>query len=71
MSDGDFQKVLVLYLERPHATVRVRMRFGRALLIQRLEGSRPEGRLCILNEVERVWWVHELAVMGTICRFDI
>jgi hypothetical protein len=36
-------KVLVLYLERPRATVRVRMRFGRALLIQRLEGSRPQG----------------------------
>src|ERR1035437_4035091 len=36
---------LVLYLERPRATGRVRMRFGRALLIQRLEGSRPQGSL--------------------------
>src|ERR1019366_3800328 len=47
--------VLVLYLERPRATVRVRMRFGRALLIQRLEGSRPQGSLCILNGAGCVW----------------
>src|ERR1035437_5299965 len=42
-------QVLVLYLERPRAAVRVRMCFGRALLIQRLEGSRPQGSLCTLN----------------------
>src|ERR1035438_6268962 len=46
---------LVLYLERPRATVRVCTRFGRALLIQRLEGSRPQGSLCILNGAGCVW----------------
>src|ERR1017187_2502323 len=46
---------LVLYLERPRATVQVCTRFGRALLIQRLEGSRPQGSLCILNGAGCVW----------------
>ena len=47
-------EVLVLYLERPHETVRVPLLSGRALLIQRLEGSRPQGSLCILNGADRV-----------------
>ncbi len=49
-----YPKVLVLYLERLRATVRVGTRFGRALLIQRLEGSRPQGSLCTLNRSEQV-----------------
>ena len=65
------REVLVLYLERPRATVRVRMRFVRALLIQRLEGSRLQGSLCTLNGAGRVRCVQELAVMGTIFRFDV
>jgi hypothetical protein len=39
----------VLYLKRPHETARFSLLSGRALLIQRLEGSRPQGRLCTLN----------------------
>jgi hypothetical protein len=49
-----YREVLVLYLKRPHETAQVRMFSGRALLIQRLEGSRPEERLCTLNGPARV-----------------
>jgi hypothetical protein len=41
-----------------------------ALLIQRLEGSRPHGGLCTLNESDRVQKVKTFAVMGIICGFD-
>ena len=44
----------MLYLERPLRD-RAHLRDLRgALLIQRLEGSRPHGRLCTLNRSERV-----------------
>ena len=46
--------VLVLYLKRPPRNSRQSHDLGRALRIQRLEGSRPEGRLCSLNGAERV-----------------
>ena len=46
------------------------MRFGRALLIQRLEGSRPHGRLCTLNGIDRVQRFKEDAVVGMICLFE-
>jgi hypothetical protein len=47
--------VLVLYLERP-PTQQCVVAFsqGGALRIQRLEGSRPHGRLCTLNRAEQV-----------------
>jgi hypothetical protein len=45
--------VLVLYLKRPSRNSRSRMILGRALRIQRLEGSRPGGRLCSLNGGEQ------------------
>ena len=38
-------RVLVLYLERPRATVGVCNLSGQAILILRLEGSRPQGSL--------------------------
>ena len=47
------------------------MIFGRALRIQRLEGSRPEGRLCTLNGAERVQRFKQTAVIGMICRFEL
>ena len=37
-----------------------------ALLIQRLEGSRPHGGLCILNGAERVRRLEEVMVEGMI-----
>ena len=55
----------------PARTVRVRMRFARALLIQRLEGSRPQGSLCILNGVEGGRCVDELVVICTDRRLDV
>ena|ERR1017187_3244398 len=39
----------------PCANPRVCTPSCRALRIQRLEGSRPDGRLCILKGAERVW----------------
>ena len=47
------------------------MIFGRALRIQRLEGSRPEERLCTLNGAERGQRFKQAAVIGMICRFEI
>ena len=47
------------------------MIFGRALRIQRLEGSRPEGRLCTLNGPDRVQKFKQAAVIGVICRFEV
>jgi hypothetical protein len=46
------------------------MRFGRALRIQRLEGSRPEGRLCTLNGAEGVQRPGEVSVQGMIRRVE-
>jgi len=43
----------VLYLERPATVVRSVMLSKGALRIQRLEGSRPDGRLCTLNGADR------------------
>ena len=60
----------MLYLERPRATVRVRMHFGRALLIQRLEESRPHEGLCTLNGADRVQRFKKDAVIGMICRSE-
>ena|ERR1022692_2019327 len=57
--------------EAPDGTVGCRMIFGRALRIQRLEGSRPEGRLCTLNGAERVQRFKQTAVIGMICRFEL
>ena len=62
--------VLVLYLERPHEAARDCMLSDGALLIQRLEGSRPHGGLCTLNGSDRVQKVKTFAVMGRICGFD-
>src|SRR5271165_928260 len=47
------------------------MLLGRALRIQRLEGSRPGGRLCTLNGAERVHRFKWAAVIGMICRFEV
>jgi hypothetical protein len=60
----------VLYLERPHEAARDCMLSDGALLIQRLEGSRPHGGLCTLNGSDRVQKVKTFAVMGRICGFD-
>jgi hypothetical protein len=62
---------LVLYRKRPakdHATATVP---PWALRIQRLEGSRPEGRLCTLNGGERVQSFEQAAVIGMICRIEV
>ena len=64
------REVLVLYLERPHEAARDCMLSDGALLIQRLEGSRPHGGLCTLNGSDRVQKVKTFAVMGRICGFD-
>ena len=45
-------QVLVLYLERPPRNSVQLDGLRGALLIQRLEGSRPHGRLCTLNRSE-------------------
>ncbi len=42
----------------------------RALLIQRLEGSRPHGSLCTLNGSARVQKSAEDAEMGVFFRFE-
>ena len=71
-SGGDqYRQVLVLYLERPlrdHAHLRD---LRGALLIQRLEGSRPHGRLCTLNRSERVQGDQVPAELGRMCGFDV
>ena len=53
-SENWYRQVLVLYLERPPRNSAQLRGFGGALLIQRLEGSRPHRRLCTLNRSE---WV--------------
>jgi hypothetical protein len=64
-------EVLVLYLERPLRD-RAHLRDLRgALLIQRLEGSRPHGRLCTLNPSERVQGDQVPAELGRMCGFDV
>lgn len=45
---------LVLYLQRPAGSGVHLDGFNKALRIQRLEGSRPDGRLCTLNGVTQV-----------------
>jgi hypothetical protein len=60
----------VLYLERPHANLHGRLLSKRALLIQRLEGSRPHGSLCTLNGSDRVQRSEEEAEIGMILRFE-
>src|ERR1035438_7365543 len=52
-----------------HATLRSCMLSEGALLIQRLEGSRPHGRLCTLNRSERVRGDQGPAEFGGMCRF--
>jgi hypothetical protein len=53
--DADREReVIVLYLERPARNGAQTHGFRGALLIQRLEGSRPHGRLCILNGPDRI-----------------
>jgi len=64
-------EVLVLYLKRPPWNSWQPHDPGRALRIQRLEGSRPEGRLCTLNGVEWVQRFKQVAVIGKICRFEV
>lgn len=46
-------EVLVLYLERPQRNSGQVQALRGALLIQRLEGSRPHGSLCTLNRAGR------------------
>ncbi len=46
------QQVLVLYLERSQCNRAHLHALSGALLIQRLEGSRPHGRLCTLDKLE-------------------
>ena len=41
-----------------------------ALLIQRLEGSRPHGSLCTLNRSDRVQRSEEGAEIGMMLRFE-
>ena len=64
-------EVLVLYLERPdtHQCVVACSSEG-ALQIQRLEGSRPNGRLCILNGAARVRRVKQVAWTSLIHGFE-
>jgi len=64
------RQVLVLYLERPHAILRGWLVSKRALLIQRLEGSRPHGSLCALNGSDRVQRSEEDAEIGVFFRFE-
>jgi hypothetical protein len=59
--DTDNTEVMWLYLKSPsavsgapHAIADERLLSKRALLIQRLEGSRPDGSLCTLNRSDRV-----------------
>jgi hypothetical protein len=62
--------VLVLYLERPlRNSVHLHAPIG-ALLIHRLEGSRPDGRLCTLNGSARVRRVKQDAGMAMIRDFE-
>ena len=64
------REVLVLYLERPQRTSAQLHALRGALLIQRLEGSRPHGRLCTLNRSERVQGDQAPAELGRMCGFD-
>jgi len=66
-SDCEIPTSLSAVSGAPARTVRVRMRFARALLIQRLEGSRPQGSLCILNGAEGGRCVDELVVICADC----
>jgi hypothetical protein len=59
----------VLYLERPQRQCAVARSQDRALRIQRLEGSRPDGRLCTLNGPEGVRICREAAGVGVIGGF--
>jgi hypothetical protein len=66
------RQVLVLYLERPATEQCAGRKSPRgALLIQRLEGSRPQGSLCILNGAEGGRCVDELVVICADCRLDV
>jgi hypothetical protein len=70
-TDADYSReVLVLYLERPERDSGQLHGPGGALLIQRLEGSRPHGRLCTLNRSEQVQRDQAPAELGGMCRFD-
>jgi hypothetical protein len=58
-------QVLVLYLER--LAKQLGLHFPRrALVIQRLEGSRPQRSLCTLNRPERVQRDHGQAEFGAV-----
>jgi hypothetical protein len=63
------REVLVLYLERPPSNRPQLDDFRGALLIQRLEGSRPHGRLCTLNRSEQVQRDRAPVELGRMCRF--
>ena len=59
-------KVLVLYLKRPQRNSAQLHALRGALRIQRLEGSRPHGGLCILNGAGRLRRLEEVMVRGMI-----
>ena len=66
-SRNQSREVLVLYLERPAPDECAGGRSpGGALLIQRLEGSRPHKGLCTLNGAERVQRVKTGAARGKV-----
>ena len=56
----------MLYLERPPRNRAQQDGFSGALLIQRLEGSRPHGGLCALNGADRVQGLGEVTVQCMI-----
>jgi hypothetical protein len=61
-----YLEVLVLYLERPPRDSGQLHGPGGALLIQRLEGSRPHGSLCTFNRSERVQRNQEETELGRV-----
>jgi hypothetical protein len=63
-----YRYVLVLYLERPTRNSGLPHALIGALLIQRLEGSRPHLRLCTLNRSDRVRRFREDAEIGMVCQ---